>query len=220
MSITVSNQGRKTRLLTLDRPPVDALDDETVSELPEAVKTAMSDPEVGALVITGAGGIFVAGADVEKLAACNREEGRRTVVSVKAMQSLLRKGPKPVIAALNGMAGGGLELAMACDIRIADKEARMGLPEANLGVIPGAGGTQMLPRLVGIGKALELMLSGRVIKAKEALDLGLVDRIAGEEGLWEKPWNWLKKYPGMRPLPWLKLKGTLTTPWLIPLKRG
>lgn len=131
MGIKESNQGRETRVLTIDRPPVNALDDEIVKELAEAVGIAMSDPEIRVLVITGAGKFFVAGADVGKLAACNREDGRKTVSRVKALQSLLRKGPKPVIAALNGMAaGGGLELAMACDIRIADKEARMGLPEA------------------------------------------------------------------------------------------
>ncbi len=137
MSIRVSDQGKKTRVLTIERPPVNALDDETVMELTEAVETAMTDPGVCVLVITGAGKFFVAGADLDRLAACNREEGRQTVSRVKKLHSLLRKGPKPVIAALNGLAaGGGLELAMACDIRIAAADVGVGLPEATLGVIP------------------------------------------------------------------------------------
>ena len=146
MGITESTQGRQTRVLTIDRPPVNALDDETVMELTKAVEIAMRDSEVRVLVITGAGRFFVAGADLERLAACKREEGRQTVSRVKALQSLLRNGPKPVIAALNGLAaGGGLELAMACDIRIADKEAGMGLPEATLGVIPGPAAPRCCP---------------------------------------------------------------------------
>ena len=146
MGITETNQGRQTRVLTIDRPPVNALNDETVMELAEAVETAMGDPEVRVLVITGAGRFFVAGADLDRLAACNREEGRKTVSRVKVLQSLLQNGPKPVIAALNGLAaGGGLELAMACDIRIADKEAGMGLPEATLGVIPGLAAPRCCP---------------------------------------------------------------------------
>ena len=200
MGVTVSNRGRKTRVLTIDRPPVNALDDETVMKLTGAVETAMTDPEVCVLVITGAGKFFVAGADLDRLAACNREEGRQTVSRVKKLHSVLRKGPKPVIAALNGLAaGGGLELAMACDIRIADKEARMGLPEVTLGVIPGAGGTQMLPRLVGMGKALEMMSSGQIIEARGALGLGLVGFASrGRGAFWKKRWNWLKELRGTR----------------------
>lgn len=183
MHIQESNQGKNIRVLTIDRPPVNALDDEIVAQLSAAVQSAMSDPEVRVLIITGAGKCFVAGADIDRLLVCNRNEGREMVSRVKAFQSLLRKGSKPVIAAVNGMAaGGGLELAMACDIRIADQKALLGLPEATLGVIPGAGGTQMLPRLVGIGRALELMFSGKLIRAEEALRLGLVERVTAEGG--------------------------------------
>lgn len=169
------------RILTIDRPPVNALNDETVSELREAVKSAMEDKEIRVLVITGSKEIFVAGADLEVLAKADQDIAREVVSRVKFLHHEIQSGPKPVLAAINGVAaGGGLELAMACDVRIADKNARLGLPEVTLGVMPGAGGTQMLPRLIGIGKALELMLSGTVITADEALALGLIEHIAAE----------------------------------------
>ena len=178
MNIKISNQENGTRVLALDRPPVNALADGLIRELIELAGVAMSDPEVLVLVITGAGKFFAAGADVDKLVNFDAGEAETTVSRVKELHWLLRKGPKPVIAALNGLAaGGGLELAMACDIRVAGKDVKVGLPEATLGVIPGAGGTQMLPRLVGLGKALELMFTGRLIGAEEAFQWGLLDHV-------------------------------------------
>jgi enoyl-CoA hydratase/carnithine racemase len=181
MSIQASDPIKKVRLLTIDRPPVNALNGEMVDELTEAVLSAMGDPRVKAMVITGSGKVFVAGADLDRLGDADETAARLMVTGVKRLHRELRKGPKPVIAAMNGAAlGGGLELAMACDIRIADKKAGMGLPEVTLGVLPGAGGTQMLPRLIGLGKALELMLSGKIISADEALALGLIEHVAKE----------------------------------------
>ena len=207
MSVNVSNYNSKIRVLTIDKPPVNALDDEVIRGFTEAVQLALSDLEVLALVITGSGKFFAAGADVEKLAICNGEEGADTVGRVKALHDLMRSGSKPIIAAINGIAaGGGLELAMACDIRIAGKAARLGLPEATLGVIPGAGGTQILPRLVGMGKALELMLSGRLIAVEEAFRCGLVDCIADEGKALEEALNLAEKITANAPLALAEIK--------------
>jgi enoyl-CoA hydratase/carnithine racemase len=221
MRIKVSNNGINIRLLTMDRPPVNAMDNEMVGELSEAIQTAMSDQNVRVLVITGAGRFFVAGADVEELASSSQQEGEETVSRVKALQSLLRNGAKPVIAAINGMAaGGGLELAMACDFRIAARGVKLGLPEATLGVIPGAGGTQMLPRLAGIGKALEMMFTGNLIDAEEALARGLVERIAGAEGALEAALKIAEKISRNAPLALAEIKKAAYDTINFPLAEG
>jgi enoyl-CoA hydratase/carnithine racemase len=182
MYIRMADIDRSVRVLTIDRPPVNALNEEVIDELNQAVQAAMLDGNIRAIVITGAGKMFVAGADLDRLAAADETRGRGLVSCVKALHHIMAKGTKPVIAAINGVAaGGGLELAMACDIRIAEKNARLGLPEATLGVIPGAGGTQMMPRLIGLGKALELMLTGQLISSEEALAIGLIEQVATTE---------------------------------------
>lgn len=221
MNIKKSNQENGTHVLVIDRPPVNALADELIMELSEVVQAAMSDPEVSVLVITGAGKFFAAGADVERLAVFDSAEGEATVFRVKALQSLMRKGPKPVIAALNGLAaGGGLELAMACDIRMAGKDVKVGLPEATLGVIPGAGGTQMLPRLVGMGKALDLMLTGRLIGAEQAFHWGLLDRITDEGMALEEALKLAGKIAKNAPVALAEIKKAAYDTLNLPLEEG
>ncbi len=165
--------------ITVNRPDkLNALNDRVIAELGEAIDSARANPEVGGVLLTGAGRAFVAGADIVEL----EQHG---AVSAKALaqrgQDVFRRfetSPKPTIAAVNGFAlGGGCELAMACHIRIASESAKFGQPEVKLGLLPGYGGTQRLPRLVGKGRALQLLLTGEMIDAAEAYRIGLVNRI-------------------------------------------
>jgi len=165
--------------ITLNRPPMNPLNGRVFAELYAAVREAAADPAVRVLILTGAGEkAFAAGADVKAMNELDEagmyEMCRATIRGMRALNEL----PLPVIAAVNGFAlGGGLELALACDLRIASDTAKFGQPEINLGIIPGGGGTQRLPRLIGIGPALELMFTGEIIDAARALELGLVNRV-------------------------------------------
>ncbi|MFQ5926009.1 MAG: enoyl-CoA hydratase/isomerase family protein [Terriglobia bacterium] len=164
--------------LTVNRPEVrNALSAETVEEFRGVLRELAVRPEVGVLVVTGAGDkAFVAGADIREL----RQRGRREGLEAMNQQlfTVIENFPRPVIAAINGYAlGGGCELALACDIRIASETAKFGFPETGLGIIPAAGGTQRLPRLIGWGKAKELILTGEIIDAHEAKRLGLVSQV-------------------------------------------
>jgi len=167
-------------VLTIHRPQrLNALDTRTLSELQQALLDLQHDPDTRVIIITGAGDkAFVAGADISELATDVPEAARaRARMGQRVFESIETLG-KPVIAAINGFAlGGGCELAMACTIRIAAESARLGLPEINLGLIPGFGGTQRLPRLIGKGRAAELILSGAPVTAQQALQMGLVNRV-------------------------------------------
>jgi enoyl-CoA hydratase len=166
--------------VTINRPEkLNALNATAKRELREVITALRDDPFVGAIVITGAGEkAFVAGTDIEELAALDRKSGEEFSRSGQAVFDLIEQCGKPVIAAVNGYAlGGGCELALACTLRIASDRARFGQPEVNLGVIPGYGGTQRLPRLIGKGKALEMMLTGTPVGAEEALRIGLVNAV-------------------------------------------
>lgn len=184
-NIMVERDGR-IAVLTINRPEVrNALDPATWDELSRALRELEADPEVGVLIITGAGEkAFAAGADIRSL----RERQMLDVLTSPGQDILnqLEQLSKPVIAAINGYAlGGGCELAMACDIRVAAETARLGLPELNLGIIPGAGGTQRLARLVGLGRAKELILTGEIIDAAEAERIGLVNKVVPADRLME-----------------------------------
>jgi enoyl-CoA hydratase len=167
-------------VLTISRPQVlNALNTQTLDELRHAVLDAKHDAAVRAVVITGAGEkAFVAGADINELAAQRPAQGKEHALRGQQVFDLIENMGKPVIAAINGYAlGGGCELAMACTLRVAADTARLGQPEVNLGLVPGYGGTQRLPRLVGKGVALDVLLTGRQIAADEALRVGLVNRV-------------------------------------------
>jgi enoyl-CoA hydratase len=166
--------------LTLQRPEkLNALNNEVLKELEQAFAALEFDDSVGAVVITGSGEkAFVAGADISELASLDTASARRQALAGQAVFDRIEAFPKPVVAAVNGFAlGGGCELALACHIRVASDNARFGLPEVSLGIIPGYGGTQRLPRLVGKGIALDMILSGELMGAADALRVGLVSRV-------------------------------------------
>jgi enoyl-CoA hydratase len=170
-------------VITIDRPDaLNALNGELLLELATAFDLLEGDLGVRALIVTGAGRSFVAGADVTELAPLDDPfAGRETSLGGQDVMNTLAALPFPTIAAINGFAlGGGLELALACDLRVASRGAKLGLPEVGLGLIPGYGGTQRLPRLIGHGRALDLILTGRHVPADEALQLGLVNRVVDD----------------------------------------
>ena len=159
-------------VLTVDNPPVNPLSDGVRTGLYDALVKAEEDPTVIGVVLTGNGRAFIAGADISEFG------GNVEGVSLNEVFHKLEYCSKPVVAALNGIAlGGGLETALCCNYRLADKNAFVGLPEVNLGLIPGGGGTQRLPRLTGPSEALKMMLSGSHVPAKKALDMGIIDKI-------------------------------------------
>ena len=174
-------------ILTINRPKkLNALNRRTIEELHVAFKELDEDPGIRAIILTGRGEkAFVAGADISEFAHFSVKEGRQlAALGQKNLFNLVENLSTPVLAAINGFAlGGGLELAMACHFRLASTQAKMGLPEVSLGVIPGYGGTQRLPQLVGKGRALEMILTAGMIDAQKALSYGLVNYVAGPEEL-------------------------------------
>lgn len=178
----------RTAWITVNRPEkLNALNRRTVEEIAAAVARAGSDDGVSVLVLTGSGEkAFVAGADIAEMAELDPAGAEAFSRFLQESCDRIEGCPKPVIAAVNGFAlGGGCELSLACHVRIASESARFGQPEVNLGLIPGAGGTQRLPRTVGRGRALDLILSGEMIDAAEALRIGLVTRVHPDDGLVE-----------------------------------
>ena len=173
-------------ILTVDNPPVNPLSDGVRNGLFESLNKAEEDSSVTGVVSTGNGRAFIAGADISEFG------GNVEGVSLNEVFNKLENCPKPVVAAINGIAlGGGLETALCCNYRIADKGAFVGLPEVNLGLLPGGGGTQRLPRLIGPSEALKMMLSGSHVQAKKALDMGIVDKIS--ENVVEESINFIKE---------------------------
>lgn len=170
-------------VITVDRQSaLNALNQDVLAELTMAFEIAQTDVEVRALVLTGAGRAFVAGADISELQRLSDPfAGREAALIGQDVMNTLAALPVPTVAAINGFAlGGGLELALAADMRVAAPGAKLGLPEVGLGLIPGYGGTQRLPRLIGKGRALELIFTGRHVNADEALQMGLVNRVADD----------------------------------------
>lgn len=175
--------------LTVNRPDkLNALNERTVRELGDAVAEIRRDEEVRGVILTGAGPkAFVAGADIAELARMGPIDGVEVSRLGQRVFRELELSRKPVVAAVNGFAlGGGCELALACHLRVAAENAKFGLPEVKLGIIPGYGGTVRLPRIVGKGRALELILSGEMIDAAEAYRIGLVNRVVPQERLLEE----------------------------------
>ncbi len=173
-------------VLTLNRPEVmNAFNIELLHALEEQIEALRLNPDIRVVIITGAGEkAFCAGADLKERARLNELEVKQFISTIRNLFTTIESLNKPVIAAVNGIAlGGGTELALACDIRIASMDASMGLTETRLAIIPGAGGTQRLPRLIGRGKAKELIFTGRRVDAKEALEISLVNRICEKGAL-------------------------------------
>jgi enoyl-CoA hydratase len=171
--------------VTVNRPDkLNALNDRVMGELGDAIREARERADVGAVLLTGAGRSFVAGADISELQDQNATQGKARAERGQRTFRLYETSPKPTLAAVNGFAlGGGCELAMSCHIRIASEKAKFGQPEVKLGTVPGYGGTQRLPRLVGKGRALELLLTGDMIDAQEAYRIGLVNRVVAPDDL-------------------------------------
>ena len=179
------NVADRIATITVNRPDkLNALNNRVIAELGEMIDSLRADRDVGGIILTGAGRAFVAGADISEL---EQVAGDSAEALAKRGQSVFRRfetSPKPTVAAVNGFAlGGGCELAMACHVRIASENAKFGQPEVKLGLIPGYGGTQRLPRLVGKGRALQLLLTGEMIDAQEALRIGLVNRVVAADEL-------------------------------------
>ena len=174
----------RVAVVTIDHRPVNALDRQTLQELGQILDAIRQDAMVKAVIVTGAGSLaFVAGADIKEVSQLGSVEAAKEMAALgHAVFLKLQRMDRPVIAAINGVClGGGLELAMACHLRISGDRARFGQPEINLGIIPGWGGTQRLPRLIGRAKAIEWILTGEMVTAQEALRLGLVNQVAPQD---------------------------------------
>lgn len=172
----------KVATVTINNPPVNALSNALLQELSVTLDELKANKDVKVLIITGAGPVFIAGADIKEFTQLTTPEaGRKATAAGQAVFMKIERLEKPVIAAINGVClGGGMELAMACHIRICSDRARLGQPEINLGIIPGFGGTQRMPRLVGQGKAIEWILTGDNIPSQDAKALGLVNHVVPE----------------------------------------
>jgi enoyl-CoA hydratase/carnithine racemase len=171
----------RAAIITIDHPPANAFNSQVLSDLDAAFEEATADEQVKVIIITGAGQFFIAGADINEIKELKEDQDALLAFGKKGHNLFFKveKSKKPVIAAINGRfcLGGGNELAMACHIRLSEDSVQFGQPEISLGIMPGWGGTQRLPRLVGKGKALEMILGGGNIKAQEAFRIGLVNKV-------------------------------------------
>jgi enoyl-CoA hydratase len=175
LSVLVEN---RVAVLAINHPPANALNQTVLTELRNALDQLENDPDVKVVVLTGEGRFFIAGADIKEFTQLNENGAEALAKAGQGLFDRVETFSKPVIAAINGAClGGGLELAMACHIRLAAAEAKLGLPELNLGIIPGYGGTQRLPRLVGRGKATQMILTSEMISGEEAFRIGLVEAV-------------------------------------------
>jgi enoyl-CoA hydratase len=190
-------------VVTLDRPKVlNALNLRSMTELEQVFLDIRQKDEIRAVLLTGAGEkAFVAGADIRELATLSALDGEQAAIRGQRIFSLIESCGKPVIACINGFAlGGGCELALACTLRIASSSARLGQPEVKIGIIPGYGGTQRLPRLIGKGAALKMILTAEPVTAAEALRLGLVDEVVEPDQLMARAEQIAQTIAGMAPL--------------------
>jgi enoyl-CoA hydratase len=201
-TLLVEREGA-VQIVTINRPKVlNALNTQTIDELERVIREAGQDEGVRAIVITGAGDkSFVAGADINELAVLTPAQGQRHGRRGQAVFDQIEQLGKPVIAAVNGFAlGGGCELAMACTLRLASEHARFGQPEINLGIIPGYAGSQRLPRLVGKGRALEILLTGEMVPAARAYEIGLVNKVVAAAELMNEARKLASALAGKAPL--------------------
>ncbi len=189
-------------IVTINRPDkLNALNHETISELSAVADWLALETEAKGIIITGSGKAFVSGADISELAALTSVEAREYALKGQATFKKFEDMRKPVVAAVNGFAlGGGCELAMSCHVRIVSEKAKFGQPEVNLGVIAGFGGTQRLTRLVGLGRSIDLHLTGRIIDANEALLIGLANKIVPLDELLNEAKQWMVQVLNKGPL--------------------
>ena len=181
--------------IRLDRPPMNAIDQALTADLREAAAEAARREEVGAVVLYGGERVFAAGADIAMMAELSPEQAKPIITNLQDVLNQVEEIPKVTIAAVTGYAlGGGLELALCADFRFAAEDAKLGQPEIQLGVFPGAGGTQRLPRLVGPARAKELIYSGRHVGAAEALRIGLVEAVHPPADVFEQAWEAARRY--------------------------
>lgn len=180
--------------IRLDRPPMNALSVEVQEELRQAARAVSDRADVRAVVVYGGPKIFAAGADVKQMADWSLTDALSRAADLQSAFTAVARIPQPTIAAVTGYAlGGGCELALCCDFRVAGDNAKLGQPEILLGIIPGAGGTQRLPRLVGLSRAKELIMSGRFVSADEALAIGLVDRVVAPDDVYAASLEWAQQ---------------------------
>ena len=185
VNLEVAESGVGT--IRLDRPKVNALNAQVAGEIDEAVAQAKGDDAVRAVVIWGGEKVFAAGADIKEMETRDAVSMYRYIGDFQDVFSRLEQLPKPTVAAINGYAlGGGCELSLACDFRVCATDSNLGQPEILLGVIPGAGGTQRLPRLVGVGRAKDIIYTGRFVAAEEALAIGLVHEVVDPEEVYPR----------------------------------
>lgn len=216
------NQKEAIAIVTLNRPKVlNALNTETLNELHEIFTQLDSDTGVRVIIITGSGKAFIAGADISEMNTYSPEEARAfSQLGHKTMDAIQNSG-KPVIAAINGFTlGGGLELALSCDILIASEKAVLGLPEVNLGLIQGFGGTQRLPRLIGKSRAKELIFTGEALKAQKACEIGLVNRVVPQEELLPEAEKMAQLISAKGPVALTLAKRAIESGYDVPLSEG
>lgn len=184
-------------VMTLRRPPMNALDTRVQAQFAALAHEADQRRDVAAVVIHGGPKVFAAGADVKEMADWDLRTMIERSAALQGAFTVVAELGKPTIAAITGYAlGGGLELALACDFRVCADNAKLGLPEIQLGIIPGAGGTQRLPRLIGPARAKELIFSGRHVRSEEALRIGLVDKVVAADDVLTAATEWAKQYVG------------------------
>jgi enoyl-CoA hydratase/carnithine racemase len=181
--------------IRLDRPPVNALNDQVTAELAAAASAADDSADIRAVILYGGEKVFAAGADIKEMAEADYAAMTTRSGRLQAALSLIAGIGKPVVAAITGYAlGGGLELALAADFRVAGAGARLGQPEIQLGIIPGAGGTQRLPRLVGPARAKDIVFTGRMLDSAEAHAIGLVDQVAPDDSVYTAALDLVRRY--------------------------
>ena len=220
-TILMEREGR-VAILTVNRPDkLNALNDQVRIDLLAALAEIETDDSIGAVVITGAGEkSFIAGADISEFAGRSPFDQREAMRSPRIFD-VMAGFPKPVIAMINGFClGGGCELASSCDLRIASDKARFGQPEINLGLIPGGGGTQRLPRLIGLGHTLRLVLTGDMIQAAEAKEIGLVEMVVPHEELRAKTLELAAKIASKSPLTLKVAKEAVRASQKLPIEDG
>lgn len=220
--LAVVEVNERIATIYIDHPPVNALSDQVLQDLDEAVAQVEGNDDVWAVVVTGAGDkAFVAGADIRQFSQLDAVTGEKMAAFGQKVFRRIEQLEKPVIAAIDGFAlGGGCELAMACDIRLASPKSKLGQPEVNLGILPGFGGTQRLAKLVGVGKAKELIYTADMVDAQEALRIGLVEAVIEEGPVLDAAYALANKIISKGPLAVAASKKAIDQGWDLPIDEG